>query len=924
MRRATCSAAGTMIVLAAMLFVFPPSRAQTPRGDVAAELDHQRLLGKAYYENDKFAEAGDAFRRCIELAPESAVDRFNLGLVQMRAQEYEQALESLARAQEFDPELLAAYYVEGIIHKRQMQFERAAASLQQVIDHDPSCRGAYYNLGVCFKGLQQYEDAVASFLKKVELSPDDPSTHYQLISLYRRIGDVERAERHKEIFARVKDTVDESEKTAEALERSKYSDILEAPRLTADLPPRAGGDVRFHNDTARAGLVPKAPDRRTTVTAHLTPDELNDPERLRNLHLPKLGGDIALADYDQDGDLDIYLVYCHPDALVSANQLWRNNGDGTFAESGADAGVADSGLGTTAIFGDYDNDGLIDLYVANCGPNVLYRNAGDGTFEDVSADARVNEPSFASDALFVDFDHDNDLDIFVCNDVDFSLPRETTTNPDDLRSSFHGMPNTLLRNRGDGIFTPHTDAAGLLVGLQQSRSVVPGDFDSDYDTDLFVLNADAASTLFVNTRFGRFVSGGTFSPELTVGARALADGDFNHDGFVDLILATPQALLLYLNNGRADFTGMPVYLPESLIAVQIASVTVLDYNNDGWSDLLLAASDGPPLTLLAGAGGGRFADVSTAAGLDDAPRGDLAGVAAGDLDNDGDEDLVTLSREHGLVLLRNETETARHWLKVRLLGKKVNRSGYGASVEVASGGHYQKQTYTGDGIHFGIGELATVDVVRVTWPNGVAQNVVLPEIDGELLVEEYVKVSASCAFLYAFNGRSFELINEILGIGPLGVPISPGVYHQPDNTELTKIEADQLVARDGFFELRLTEELREITFADMITLRVVDHPADLEIVPNEMFVPPPFPEDKLFAFAEHRHPRAAFDDQDRDVLELITHRDGRFPAFPLTEYHGLALPHSLTIDLGDLSEAEEVFLCLDAWIYWAESSTVMA
>ena len=183
-------------------------------------------------------------------------------------------------------------------------------------------------------------------------------------------------------------------------------------------------------------------------------------------------------------------------------------------------------------------------------------------------------------------------------------------------------------------------------------------------------------------------------------------------------------------------------------------------------------------------------------------------------------------------------------------------------------------------VHFGLGDLTGVDVVRVTWPNGIAQNVIRPKINEVLTIEEYVKVSASCAFLYTYNGTRFELVNEILGIGPLGVPMAPGVYYPLDDTELTKIESHQLAARNGVYELSLTEELREITFADQITLRAIDHPAELEVIPNEMFASPP-PEDKFFAVGDHRPPVSAVDDRGIDVLPLILKRDGRFPTFPL-------------------------------------------
>jgi hypothetical protein len=356
---------------------------------------------------------------------------------------------------------------------------------------------------------------------------------------------------------------------------------------------------------------------------------------------------------------------------------------------------------------------------------------------------------------------------------------------------------------------------------------------------------------------------------------------------------------------------------ERVPASTVVRIKILDFNHDGWPDLLF--TDGARLRLLAGFGKGQFRDVTAATGLD-AVAGNIADCAAGDLDGDGDLDLAVQTRDRGPLLLRNDGGSQRHWLAVRLAGKKVNRFGYGATVEVAAGGHYQKQTVREPVVHFGLGRLTNVAVVRVTWPNGMAQNVIQPAVDRVLDIEEYVKVSASCAFLWADGGQGFKLINEILGIGPLGVPMSAKEFFPVDCTELTKIEPDQLAVKDGHYELRLTEDLREIAFVDQVELRVVDHPANLEIVPNEMFTGPPFPEDRFFAVPERRAPRAAVDDRGHDVLDLIRRRDRRHPTFPLTAYDGLAKPHSLTLDLGDLSEAEHIMLYLDGWIYWADSS----
>jgi len=708
--------------------------------EVAEELDARRLIGTAHYENGDFKLAAAQFQRCLELAPDTAVDRFNLALVQTRGLEYEQALRLLVQAEQYDPKLPGVLYLRGIIYKRQSKYEQAVQNLQRIVAADPHCWGAYYNLGVCYKNLRQPDKAVAAFEAAVRIDPDHPSSHYQLMTLARLAGDVEEAKRHAEILDLVKDTIDQSQKTPEALERSKYSAILPSPRLTGDVSAGPTAQIRFIDVTAAAGLRP-------TVAPPLPPGPL--PEHLdaadydeadvRDRYVPRVGDALAVADYDGDGNLDVYVVNCNPDPKASGNRLYRNRGGGPFEDVTAVAGVGDAHLGVDAVFGDFDNDGHLDLYVVNFGPNVLYRNRGDGTFEDVSKQAHVDEPQFGRQAVFVDYDHDSDLDIVVVNDVELAEPpqRARFSFPGD----FSGQVNTVLRNNGNGTFLDLTDEAGLLVDSSQSRALVFADFDGDHDTDLFVGNADAPSLLFANSRLGKFSIAEAFSPPISKGAVAAAQRDIDRDGDSDLLVAVDDSLYLYTNDGEAAFQGAKVPLPQNLGIAGVGRINVFDYNNDGWSDLLLVDAEGRSLGLLEGFRGNHFRDVSTQTGLSRL-WGRIADVATADLDGDGSQDILLQTRDRGPLVLKN-SGTRRRWIDVQLAGAKVNRNGYGSTVEIAVGGHYQKQTVRDGRIHFGLGNLPGIDVVRVTWPNGVAQNVIQPPIDRRLRIAEKVRGSAS-------------------------------------------------------------------------------------------------------------------------------------------------------------------------------------
>jgi Flp pilus assembly protein TadD len=888
----------------------------------ARELDTHRMLGTAHYENGDFKAAVKELRRCVELAPESAVDQFNLALALTRANQYGEALRYLDEAEHRQPNMLNVHYIRGIIHKRQGRHQQAIYSLQRVLSGDRQCWGTYYNLGVCYKFLRQHDEAKNAFEAATRIDPNHPSAHYQLIILARRTGDVEEAKRRAELFDRVKSAIDESEKTPEALERSRYSDMIVAPGLTRDAGDQVDARVRFVDVTAETDFhVPAASPLAIAPAQSVNRADYSEAYA-REHYVPTEGGAVVLGDYDGDGDLDLYVVSCAAARAASVNHLYRNDGSARFTNVTALAGVGDEGMGMDAVFGDYDNDGDTDLYVVNYGPNVLYENDGKGKFFDVSKQSRADEPQFGRQVLLVDYDHDNDLDILVVNDTELTEPPQAE--PISIPRHMPGQINALLRNNGNGTFTDQTDEAGLLVDCSQSRAAAFTDFDGDHDADLFIANFDGPSLFFANARLGRLVTGGEFYPKITSNTRAVASGDFDRDGDSDLVVAVGQSLHLYVNDGKASFKRVPIPIPPNLTAAGVRRIRVFDHDNDGWSDLLLLDTTGHSLCLLTGASAGQFRNATVETGLSEI-EGWIANITTGDLDGDGDEDIILLTRDRGLLFLRSDGEARRHWIDVRLAGRKVNRSAYGATVEVAAvGGHYQRQTMREGRVHFGLGSLERVDIVRIVWPNGVAQNVIRPKIDCGLKVTEKIRVSASCAFLWTDNGSEFELVNEILGVGPLGVPMAPGVYHQPDCTELTKIEARQLVPRDGAYNIRITQELRETVYADKMTLRLVDHPAGLEVIPNEMFTAPPFPDDKFFAVSEHRAPRLAVDDRGQDVLPLVLERDDKFPTFPLTQYEGLAQLHSITLDLGALSGAEHIMLYLDGWIYWPESSTVMA
>ena len=585
---------------------------------------------------------------------------------------------------------------------------------------------------------------------------------------------------------------------------------------------------------------------------------------LKSRLLPELGGGVALSDLDNDGDVDAVVTRFHQQRQVWETYLFRNDGKGRFTDGSAASGVKNSGSQISAAIGDYDNDTLPDLYLVGVEGNHLFRNLGQWRFQEVTSAAKLADGGVALSATFVDYDHDGDLDLYVCHYIDpASVPRG-----EKLRfpSSFTGAPNRMYRNNGDGTFTDSTDRLGVGGGNHRALGMIATDLDNDRDIDLVVLNDDAPPQLFTNDRNDRFreifrqAGAGIASAQ-----RSLTVADFNRDGAMDFFLSgglpidfipltvTEGRNFLLLNQGNG------LLQPDARSAPLLARASglgsgVLDYDGDGDLDLYLpGADDGTGGSLWENAGDGSFNFAGRLTGF--AAGG---GFAAADLNGDGRADILALDSSGNPQVWQNEAANFSHWVAVQLEGLRSNKLGLGAKVEIRSGSRYQKFEVQGYGRHLSqdsqvvwLGlDSAKVDSITVRWPSGVLQSEINVAADRVARVKELDRKGTSCPLLYAWNGKQFEFVTDFLGGCAIGYLQAPGQYNTPDTDEYVRIEGRQLIPRDGKYLLNLNNQLEEVIMFDQAQLLVVDHPAAIEVYPDERLMPgPPFPGFKIMTAA---------------------------------------------------------------------------
>ena len=937
------SVALSCLLLAASAFLSAPQSQPKAADPVAAA--RLNNLGVAYMNQQLFEKGLKYFQQAAEADPKLAIARLNQGVAYLNLQKVDQAKSAFEDALKQDPKNPNAWYSLGLLAKNTGEAAAAIDAFKRVTEIDASDADTWYFLGTAYVQAKQFPEAIAAFQRALQLNPLHASAEFGLSRAYQQSADVEHAREHLKKFQYITQNKLGAPMSLAYGEQGQYSRAVESPSAVLKAPAQI--KVQFVDVTKESGIVGNAIEERRGLG-------------------PYLGPGACFFDYDGDGRIDIFLPAGGKSGVPI---LYHNVGGGKFEDATQRAGLGLNILGTSCTTGDYDNDGFTDLVIGVNGRVILEHNEKNGTFKDVTKSSGIKREGSVLGLTLIDYDHDGDLDLYVGGR---SGLHEIAAGP-NFSADGTTTENAMWRNNGDGSFTDVT-AALALNGVAEAIGAIGSDINNDRAVDLIV-GSGTASTIFENPREGKFKTIHPWSDSIQHKTFGTAVLDFDHDGWMDVAFthdASP-ALTLWRNNRGKSFEQ--VKLPETNW-VRAFGVAAFDYDNDGWVDLVAVGEtkEGKgEVRLFRNLGPDGFKDVTADVGLDKIQLEDPRAIITGDYDNDGTTDLL-ITQNHGPavllknVVLPNPGGNQNHWLRLSLKGLNDNKSAIGTKVEVFSGGNRQKfEIYGSNGylgqnstaIVVGLGDSKEADIVRMLWPTGVLQDEIQVAGDKQHDIMEIDRRGSSCPTLFVWNGERYEFVADMLGAGVVGHWIGPGQRDVPRPVEWIKIDrgmirekeeqasgvgrsasgvrpqtsnastaaladARRLAPDAGFLSFRFMEPLEEAVYLDRVRLLAVDHPANVDVYPNEYFASnPPYPPFKVVVSRDARPPAAASDEHGHDVLpDLLAHR--YFGDFTLTQFQGFAQPHSLTLDLGEAYNGGPLWLLLHGEVEYFSANSMYA
>jgi tetratricopeptide (TPR) repeat protein len=901
------------------------SAPQTPTKLNPAEAARLNNLGSAYMNQQLFEKALKDFQEAAALDPRLTIARLNQGIALLNLQKIDEAKTVLEDALKQDPNNPNAWYNLGLLAKNTGDAQAAIDAFHHVTEIDPNDADTWYFLGSSYVQARQFPQAIDAFQHALKLNPLHASAEFGLSRAYQQSTELDHAREHLKKFQYITQNKLGAPISLAYGEQGKYSRTVESPLAVLKVPPQI--KVQFVDVTRESGIVTQG-------------FRFAQPAKG-----PSLGPGACFLDYDNDGLVDVFLP---SNGAGGGLTLYHNVGHGEFEDVTTKAGFDPTAHAISCTAGDYDNDGFEDLAVAFGSRVALYRNQKNGTFKDASRSAGFPDGfgGLLYGLAFLDYDHDGDLDLYVgaassAVGLQASLGVQTDVEEkeagplkEDLPLSLAGPGSMMWRNNGNGTFT-RVEAETGLTGDSLVLNAIGSDVNNDRAVDLVTAQALLNPIIYENPREGKFIPRRNPSGARTGGAHGLAMLDLDHDEWMDIAFTQSgePGLILWRNNHGKTFE--PIALPTTSW-VRAFGIAAIDYDNDGWVDLVAVGEtkEGKgEIKLFRNLGADGFKDVTAAVGLDKIQLKEPRAIVTGDYDNDGATDLL-ITQNHGpAVLLRNEGGNQNHWLRLALKGLADNKSAIGTKVEIFAGGNRQKfEIYGSNGylgqnspyLTVGLGDAKQADIVRMLWPTGVLQDEINVAGDKQQNFTEMDRRGSSCPTLFVWNGKRYEFVADMLGAGVVGHWIGPNQRDIPRPVEFIKVDRNAIRKKDGKLSFRFMEPLEEAVYLDQTRLLAVDHPADLDVYPNEYFASnPPYPEFKVVVSRDARLPAGASDDNGHDVLpDLQAHR--YFGDFALTQFQGFAKPHTLTLDLGEPYHGGPLWLLMHGEVEYFSANSMYA
>jgi hypothetical protein len=931
----------SIVLTLATIFIFSCRKSEEDQMQKELDINYLRFDGRYYLEKGMFEEAEDAYKKLAELVPNDPSINANLALVYLAQNKYKEAKSQITKALKKDPDNPDIRMISAKYFELTQQPDKAIEELKKIIEKKPDYVVALYNLARMYE-QSDIPDAAANrekyLMLTIEKAPSNIVPRLDLISLLIKSEDYTKV----------------------------TPQLEELPKIFAEFPKEANEyykktmDALHASDTAAAKSAVIMMHNFLKVTIEYQSDlrELKGPEgELVGLSLVSLG--------------DFEKMYADSgESILNRIRFLDITAGMNLNPSTEESPLASPTEETLSRFtlGDYNDDGYVDVYFSSSSSNNstsvrrLMSNIFGNRFQEQINEAGINHDGRESASLFSDYDNDGYLDLYIVKkgpnvlyrnkgesvfsnvasdaDVDDS---EAGNKPFFFDADHDGdldllvtrpSTNLLYRNNANGKFSEMADAMGFGAPVANCTDAAFTDFDEDGDLDLFLTSDKGPNVLFSNDRHGKFSNITTVSGlQDSKFAVAVAAADYNNDGFTDLLLLynTPEIAGLYTNKGDGTFVLDSSAWMSSIKNHQPKDAVFFDFDNDGLLDLLIAGkpttADGRGLFLFHNDSKGSFNDVSDL--LPSSGTG-WQQIETDDFDKDGDLDIFAASLDGKLHVLQNEGGNLNHYLKIQLVGlragnNKNNHFGIGSKVEIRAGELYQMKVVTEPVLHFGLGSRLKADVIRVVWTNGVAQNKLFPGSDEDLLESEILK--GSCAFLYTWDGEKYVFCKDMMWRSALGMPLgimgTNTEYAPADpSKEYLKIPGEQMKLQNGKYIIQVTEELWEAAYFDNLELVVIDHPQSEVVFVDERFTMPPYSDQyELYAVQNKVHPVKAVDGAGTNLLPQILKKDDNYISnFRLGEYQGITETHDLVLDPGKDLHGGNVLLFLNGWIFPSDAS----